>query len=245
MTESVNIWKEATSEHFIDVGRIYTPRRDELRDAFLDLIPAKKDDAFTGLEIGTGQGWLTAAILGRYPQAHMIGLDGSATMLQATTSSLAPYPGRFNLRQFRLEDAGWVTAMPDSLRCIVSSLVIHHLKGPEKGALFRDLHAKLAPGGALLIADVMEPTSRWARRHMATAWNTDVEYQSVELGGDRRAYDQFVADRWNLYQYPPDADDIDFPSTLPEQLGWLHDAGFVDVDVFWSRAGHVLFGGYT
>lgn len=41
-----------------------------------------------------------------------------------------------------------------------------------------------------------------------------------------------------------DADDIDFPSTLPEQLGWLVDAGFVGVDVFWARAGHALFGGF-
>lgn len=244
MTESANVWKEETSQHFIDLGRIYTPRRDELRDAFLDLIPAEADDAFTGVEIGTGQGWLTAAILGRFPNARMIGLDGSETMLRATETSLAPYPGRFDLRPFRLEDDAWITALPDGLRCIVSSLVIHHLKGPDKAALFHALHTKLAPGGALLIADVMEPTSHWGRRHMAHAWNTDVEYQSVELGGDRRAYDQFVADHWNLYQYPPDTDDIDFPSTLPEQLGWLSDAGFVDVDVFWVRAGHALFGGY-
>jgi tRNA (cmo5U34)-methyltransferase len=129
------------------------------------------------------------------------------------------------------------------MRSIVSSLVIHHLKALDKEALFRALHDKLAPGGAFLIADVMEPTSRWGRRHMANAWNADVEYQSVELGGDRRAYDQFVADHWNLYHYPPDEDDIDFPSTLPEQLGWLNEAGFVEVDVYWLRAGHALFGG--
>ncbi|MEA2510991.1 MAG: tRNA (cmo5U34)-methyltransferase [Thermomicrobiales bacterium] len=237
-------WQESDSTHFIDLGRIYTPRRDELRDAFLDLIPAETDEDFVGVEIGTGQGWLTAAILKHYPRARMIGLDGSETMLLATEAMLAPYPGRFELRSFRLEDPGWIEALPAGQRCIVSSLVIHHLRGPEKAVLFRALYGRLAPGGALLIADVMEPTSSWARRHMAHAWNSEVEYQSIEYGGDRRAYDQFVADRWNLYQFPGDEDDIDFPSTLPEQLSWLMEAGFESVDAFWIRAGHALFGGY-
>jgi SAM-dependent methyltransferase len=238
------IWEESDSARFIDLGRIYTPRRDELRDAFLDLIPAKTDEAFTGVELGTGQGWLTEAILRRYPNARMIGLDGSETMLRATAETLSPYPGRYELRPFRLEEGDWLPALPDGLRCVVSSLVIHHLHGPQKAALFRDLFAKLAPGGALLIADVVEPTSVWGRRHMANAWNTDVEFQSVEYGGDRRAFDQFVADKWNLYEFPVDEDDIDHPSTLPEQFGWMVEAGFEGVDAFWVRAGHALFGGY-
>src|SRR5215217_509140 len=242
--ESSASWQESDSAHFIDMGRIYTPRRDELRDAFLDLIPAETDEPFVGVEIGTGQGWLTAAILKRFPAARMIGLDGSETMLRATDATLAPYSGRFELRPFRLEAPGWVEPLPDGLRCIVSSLVIHHLRGPEKAALFRALYEKLEAGGALLFADVMEPTSEWGRRHMANAWNAEVEYQSVEYGGDRRAYDQFVADRWNLYEFPVDEDDIDHPSTLPEQLGWLTEAGFTGVDAFWIRAGHALFGGY-
>lgn len=237
-------WQESDSAHFIDLGRIYTPRRDELRDAFLDLIPAESDEAFVGAELGTGQGWLTAAMLDRFPAATMIGLDGSETMLQATAASLASFPGRFELRPFRLEESSWIEALPDGLRCIVSSLVVHHLRGPEKAALFRTLYGKLTPGGALLIADIMEPTSEWGRRHMANAWNADVEFQSVEYGGDRRAYDQFVADQWNYYEFPTGEDDIDFPSTLPEQLGWMTDAGFTGVDAFWIRAGHALFGGY-
>lgn len=238
------IWQESDSAHFIDLGRIYTPRRDELRDAFLDLIPAESGDAFVGVEIGTGQGWLTAAILKRFPAARMIGLDGSETMLRATETTLTPYAGRFELRSFRLEDEEWVEALPGGLRCVVSSLVIHHLDGPEKAELFRALYGKLAPGGALLIADVMEPTSEWGRRHMANAWNAEVEYQSVEYGGGREAFNQFVADRWNFYEFGLEEDDIDHPSTLPEQMGWLTEAGFRGVDAFWVRAGHALFGGY-
>ncbi len=45
-----------------------------------------------------------------------------------------------------------------------------------------------------------------------------------------------------MYRYP-DVDDIDKPSRLLDQLKWLEQAGFADVDVFWMQAGHALFGG--
>ncbi|MFL5759831.1 MAG: class I SAM-dependent methyltransferase [Thermomicrobiales bacterium] len=237
-------WTEAASQHFIDLGRIYTPRRDEIARAFVDLIPANEDEAFLGAELGTGQGWLTTAILRNYPHAKMIGLDGSEVMLAATKETVGSYGDRFEGRLFRLEESDWIESLPDGLRGIVSSLVIHHLEGPGKRALFRALFAKLGPGGGLLINDVMEPASAWGRRHWARAWNADVERQSHELGGDGSAFDAFVADKWNVYEYPTPEDDIDHPSTVVEQLTWLAEAGFTSIDVWWARAGHVLFGGY-
>jgi tRNA (cmo5U34)-methyltransferase len=236
-------WTEADSEHFIDLGRIYTPRRDEIAQAFVDLIPADEDETFIGAELGTGQGWLTTAILRSYPYARMIGLDGSEMMLAATTEATSAFGDRFEGRLFRLEEGGWIASLPNELRCIVSSLVIHHLDGPGKRALFQALFTKLAPGGGLLINDVMEPTSSWGRRHWARAWNADVERQSREAE-NVEAFSQFVADKWNFYEYPDPDDEVDHPSTVIEQLTWLKEAGFARVDVWWARAGHVLFGGY-
>jgi hypothetical protein len=39
----------------MDMGRTYTPRRDELAEAFCDLILATEDEAYTGVEIRTGR----------------------------------------------------------------------------------------------------------------------------------------------------------------------------------------------
>ena len=236
-------WQESDSARFIDLGRVYTPRRDELRDAFLDLVPAAIDEAFAGVDVGMGQGWLTEAILSRFPRAWMIGLDGSPAMRRAAADLLAPFGDRVELRPFRLEERAWVDALPDRLRCVVSSLVIHHLDGPAKAALFQALFSKLAPGGALLIADLVQPASAWGRRHMARAWNEEVERQSLTLLGDRSGYEQFIADRWNFYE-DAEPDEVDKPSTLVEQLHWLAGAGYSGVDAFWVRAGHALFGGY-
>jgi tRNA (cmo5U34)-methyltransferase len=244
MTENTNptpAWKESDSQTFIDYGRVMTPTRHEITEVFLDLAPARADESFLFADIGTGQGWLTEALLRHFPAARAIALDGSETMLRHAGATLAPFAGRFELRQFRLEDPAWPDSLPADARYIVSSLVLHHLDGPGKRELFGALHRRLAPGGALVIADVIAPTSESGRRHVSRAWEEVVRRQSLEYTGDLRTYELFVNDRWNIYEYP---DPVDKPSSLPEQLRWLEQAGFSGVDVFWARAGHAVFGGY-
>ena len=97
-------WQEADSSTFIDVGRVMIPRRDEIERTIVELIPATPDDAFTVVDLAAGAGWLSGAILGRHPRARALLLDGSATMLEEAGRNLATYAGRFELRQFRLED---------------------------------------------------------------------------------------------------------------------------------------------
>lgn len=240
------VWSEDDSQTFITLGRAYTPRRDELLETFLDLIPYGEEDAFTGVELGTGSGWLTDGILRRFPRARMVGLDGSDAMRATTAQLLAPYGDRFTGAPFRLEERAWRDTLPAPLHLVVSSLVIHHLDGEGKRRLFSDLYGRTASGGALLICDVVMPANEHGRRQMARAWETDVRRQSREIAGDDSVYDHFVADHWNMYAHldEPEGNTIDHPSTLVEQLGWLTEAGFTGVDAWWARAGHVLFGGY-
>ena len=61
--ETPSGWSEADSRHFIDVGRIHIPRRDEIGEVILDLLPVEADEPFTAVEIGVGGGWLSEALL--------------------------------------------------------------------------------------------------------------------------------------------------------------------------------------
>jgi len=235
-------WQESNSAFFVDNGRIFTPDRDTIARTFVNLIPAQRADAFWGVEIRHGQGWLMDAVLEHYPNARMIGADGSDAMRDAANAALALHAGRFELRPFRLEDDAWLDTITEPVRCFVSCLVIHHLDGPGKQALFTNLYRHLEPGGALLIADIVEPTSAWGRQVMARAYDDTVRRQSLAFTGNLAVFTQFQADHWNIFTYPDP--DFDKPSTVPEQIGWLTDAGFTGVDVFWATAGHALFGGY-
>lgn len=234
-------WSEADSLHFIERGQIHIPNRDEIGETILELLPAERDEPFLAVELGVGAGWLCEALLRRFPAARVIGLDGSPAMLRETARRLAPFAGRFELRQFRLEDDEWRSALSADVRCFVSSLVVHHLSGDGKRALYRDLYAHLEDGGAVLIADLMAPRGERERRFMARGLDAEVRRQSLAITGSLDVYEEFVRDEFNWYEHP---DPMDMPSTVPEHLAWLAEAGFVETDVFWARAGHAVYGGY-
>lgn len=234
-------WQEADSTNFIAFGAALIPYRDEIEHVLLDLVPAAPGEPVRAVEIGTGAGWLSDALLRRFPAARVVGLDGSPAMLSETAQRLAPFGDRVDLNPFRLEDPAWPDSVPGRVHCFLSSLVIHHLDGPAKRDLFARLFDRLEPGGALLIADILEPTSEPARRHMARSWEQAVRRQSLALYGDLRAHAFFMEERWNIFDHP---DPGDKPSPLPEQLQWLEEIGYTGVDAWWVAAGHAVYGGY-
>lgn len=207
-----------------------------------DLVPAGGDEVFQFIELGCGGGEMAAYLLERFPRARYLGLDGSQTMLSATGERLRPYAGRYELREFRLEDqAVWTAGLPSSIRCIFSSLVVHHLPDAEKRQLFERAYRLLEPGGALLLIDLVLPAARRGQDVLGRNWDAIVRQQSLAATGSLEAFESFKLGGWNCYSDP---DPMDLPAPLFAQLLWMAEAGFKDVDCFWLRGGHALFGGH-
>ncbi len=236
-------WTEANSAHFIDMGEVYVPARPEQTRTLVGLIPARPDEAFTVVELGAGAGVLARAVLEAFPLCHYVALDGSDVMRAQLREGLAAYGERVEVRDFDLFAQDWREALPSALRCVVSSLVVHHLDGHGKRRLYGDLAGRLEPGGALLLADLVEPLSPRVGAVFARQWDDAAREQSLVRTGDLRAYEQFQADAWNFYT-PEGADPMDQPSRLFEQLLWMREAGLRHVDCFWMLAGHAIYGGY-
>jgi tRNA (cmo5U34)-methyltransferase len=236
-------WTESGSETFISMGDIYVPRRDEQVNTLLDLIPAERDEPCAIVELGAGEGVLARAVLSTFPRSHYYALDGSDLMRRQLSQTLGAFGDRVEVRPFDLFAQDWRAELPSPLRCVVSSLVVHHLDGEGKRALFRDMARAVEPGGALLLADLVAPTVPRAEGLFARQWDDAVRVQSVVVRGDLTGHEQFVADNWNLYT-PEGADPMDQPSPLADQLVWLREAGFGVADCFWMYAGHAIYGGY-
>jgi tRNA (cmo5U34)-methyltransferase len=233
-------WDEAGSQAFIDYGRYFVPQREHQIQIIVDLLP-EDDQPYASIDLCCGEGQLAEAILAQHSAPHVYGLDGSPQMLAKATERLARFGERFKSRPFDLFERDW-PEMSLPLRAVVSSLAIHHLDGSGKQTLFREIHALLAPGGILAIADLVEPAQPAGWAVAAKAWDQAVQERSMELDGTLEGFAAFDRLRWNMYRYF-DPEDIDKPSRLFDQLKWLEAAGFEAVDVYWMYAGHAIFTG--
>ena len=232
-------WSEHDSQAFIDRGRYFVPERETQIQIICDLIPAQEQPVHV-LELCCGEGLLAQAILDRFPTGYVHGLDGSPTMLDAARARLAGYSARFTAAAFDLAAPDWRQPPAWSVQAVVSSLAIHHLDGAQKQALYADLYRLLAPGGVLVIADLIQPADGRGLAVAAQGWDAAVRDRSQQFDGTTRAFDLFAGDQWNIYRYP---DPTDIPSGVFEHLQWLARAGFTGVDVYWLRAGHAIYGG--
>jgi tRNA (cmo5U34)-methyltransferase len=233
-------WNETDSRIYREIAAVAVPRREEQIAALVALAPFAAGDEFAIVELACGEGLLAATLLEAYPRAHYLGLDGSESMRRETAARLAAFGTRAGVAEFELASPDWLP-QAQGAGLVVSSLCVHHLDGIGKRALFTSVFERLAPSGALLLADILEPARAEARAWFADSWDRSVGEQSIARGGSDELRRRFEAEHWNYYRYP---DPIDRPSGLFEQLLWLRGAGLTDVDCFWMCAGHAVYGGY-
>ena len=233
-------WTEDDSSNFIDYGRYFVPERELQIATICDLVPPAPGP-FRIVELCSGAGLLARALLDRFPDARLHAFDGSAVMLDATRKAAGEHAGRLTTAAFDLAATDW-RALGGSARVVVSSLAIHHLDGPGKRALYAALAAVIEPGGALLVADLVQPATDLGVGLAARTWDDWVRRRALELDGKLDAFRHFQQSHWNYFA-DDDPDPIDQPSPLAQQLTWLREAGFESVDVHWMKAGHAIFGG--
>lgn len=233
-------WGERESQVYRELAAIAVPRRDEQLGTIVALVPFVSDAEFSIVELACGEGLLGEALLRAFPKAGYLELDGSDSMRRETAARLACFGRRAQIEPFDLFANDWYEQATGA-GLIVCSLCIHHLDGPGKRSLSAAMFDRLAPGGALLLADLVEPRRAEARALFADAWDRLAAEQAAGRpnGSDLRRL--FAAERWNYYRYP---DLADRPSPLFDQLLWLREAGFSKVDCFWMAAGHAVYGGY-
>jgi tRNA (cmo5U34)-methyltransferase len=206
MTDSVTAAFDAHAADYDGLRRRLVPCFDAFYGAAvraLSHIPAKRV-----LDLGAGTGVLSARVAAAHPNAELVLLDGAPAMLDRAAATLG---ARATTVVADLRDP-----LPDGGFCaVVSALAIHHLDDAAKRDLFARAHDALEPGGVFVNAEqVLGPTPaldarclEWHRRESAALGATDEEWAAAL---QRMAHDRC--------------------STVEDQLTWLRDAGFTDVD---------------
>ena len=139
-------------------------------------------------------------------------------MLEIARQRFVSYHGQFT---YRIEDYRQISTN-GKFDLIISSLSIHHLSNEDKRALFANIHSLLDEGGLFINIDqVWGPTEYWQSRYW-DQWLERVRHSGA-------SQDQIEASVKRRKEYDREA-------SLADQLQWLGQAGFSQVDCVYKHA---------
>jgi trans-aconitate 2-methyltransferase len=130
---------ETRSWNGAEYDRLSTPM-ERLGREVLDRLELGGDE--TVLDAGCGSGRLTELLIERLPDGHVIGVDASASMIEAARRRLG------DAADLRVADLVGLDLGDDTVDVVFSTATFHWIA--DHDALFRSLRAVLRPGGRLV-----------------------------------------------------------------------------------------------
>jgi SAM-dependent methyltransferase len=205
--------------------RPHSPLREEQVGLLLDILRAHCAAAALPtrvLDLGCGPGIVAARILDAVPGTVVVGVDGSAPMLELARGRLAPYAGRFELAQADFETLTTGDLAGGPFAAAIAVQAIHNCSDEGKRRTLAAVRTALAPGGLFVLNDRMRIISAAAFPTYLVLWDRlDDAYR--KQGWEHREgrsfgeHEQSVAERG------------DRPGSLEQNLLWLREAGFSNV----------------
>ena len=214
----------SSAEVYDRTRRQLVPCFDDFYRVAVELAPFPRDAVLDVVDLGAGTGLLSAFLADTFPRARFTLVDVSDEMLAQARARFASADDRF---AYVVADYA-TTALPRDVHLVVSALSIHHLSDDGKRDLFARIHAALVPGGTFVNADqILGATPAIEARNRA-AWLAATRGLGVPELDLAAAIERMRHDR---------------PARLRDQLRWLEEAGFRDVDCAFQHYGFAVFAG--
>lgn len=222
-------WQRAEiAEEFLQTRQRVLPLIDVQEELVRLLFERRERDVGTFLDLGSGDGAMSQLMRSVAPEAGAVLVDFSEPMLARAEARLGH--GDWQTVQADLSAAGWQQNLPvRTFDAVVSSYAIHHLTSERKRALFAEVHSLLAPGGMFVNMDVVRiagPLAGLFDERIAAA-HGEIAHEHAASGAEGDTFEDSAEDR---------------PDPLEDQLAWLSDAGFEQVEVHFKWAEGAIFG---
>jgi tRNA (cmo5U34)-methyltransferase len=218
-------------ESYAERRRILVPLLDVQEDVLARLLARGGRPVNRFLDLGAGAGGVSELVLSTQPDSHGVLVDFSEPMLERAAAHLAAYDGRWQAVRGDLNDPAWPQALPDGrYDAIVSGLAIHHIPAERKLGLFAESFELLEPGGVFVNMDYVS-----IEGPLEGLFDEEMRAKAVDhehAGGGTRSAEEVDIE-----------DDDDRPDSIEDQLRWLRDVGFEQVQVHFKWAEAAVYGG--
>ena len=218
---------------------------EQAHSVIVENIPADRDTPLHVMDVGAGSGTLVRRILETFPNSSAVYVDKLAypelkkevveQMLGAVADKVS-----FYWNDFAEED--WDKELKEPFDVVVSNRAIHHLDHDGKKRIYRQIIGHLKPGGIFLLGEEIKVRSeRWVGA-----------FQNHRIQSARRAHrreEEFAKEAavirglyHRVYRDPEKASNK--WAYIGDELQWLADAGFEEVQTLWQYYDNVVFGAY-
>ena len=226
------IWKsEEVARSFAAQSGGRDRQRSEQLTLIARLLPFGPADAFAFVDLGAGTGAASRVVLAEYPRATALLAEYSPQMTAQGERQMGSFAGRYRYVEFDMLTSEWPAEIGGDQDAVISALSIHHLPDARKRTLFGEIYAHLKPGGWYVNYDPVrapDPSLDAVWERVSDRYDPGAQHKRTHRTPQEQArYENHVR----------------YMSPLDPQLGWLREAGFNNVDVYWKRLDWVIYGG--
>jgi len=201
------------------------PYYEQMITALIDSVQFKPFAAIRIIDLGCGTGTVAKRLGDKFPNSTIVCLDIASKMIEIAKYKLS---GRKNT-EFIVGDFSKIE-FKEPFDVVVSSLALHHIQtDEEKKEFYTKIYKVLTNSGQFLNADVVLATTDYQQNINMNRW---IDYMNKSVPMDE------IQQRWL-----PAHKTEDRPSILMEQLKWLDEIGFENVDVIWKYYNFSVYGG--
>jgi ubiquinone/menaquinone biosynthesis C-methylase UbiE len=230
------VWKSSSlADVYLSGVRAAIPFAQEQIDVMLRLIAARDAPVERILDLGCGDGVLSAAILQNYPEAQAVLADFSPTMLRAAQTRVNRFTKPARVLNLDYSLPVWVQQVQGlaPFDAIVSGYSIHHQPDTRKREIYDEIFGLLRSGGIFINIEHVESASNWVQ-----AVNDELFVDHLHRHHASRSRADVASE---FYNRPDKAANILAP--VESQCTWLRDIGFADVDCYMKVFELAVFGG--
>ncbi|MDH3442755.1 MAG: class I SAM-dependent methyltransferase, partial [Deltaproteobacteria bacterium] len=233
-----NTWgKREFIQRWVAKGGWQGPIRQLQTDMVLRMIPHALEAPIRVLDLGAGYGALAGAVLNERPHATAVCLDVSMEMLELGKERNKTLEDRIMFIQGSLENPDWLKMVEGTFDAVISSRALHHFTANQRRRdIFKEAYEISRAGGCFINADNVRAPTASLRERFGKARDEWLDRQVRESSGGKTTLRELKASSPSTYHGPHDNGRLD------EELAWLKEAGFEDVDCFWKLGTAVVYG---
>lgn len=208
-------FSKRSGEYDAEIVRI-VPHYEEMLEAAVLSLPFPPESPISVVDLGTGTGMFAWRVRHRFPRCHLLCVDMTEEMLAAAKERFGPGHNIEFLHKdfYHLE-------LPPGRDAVVSSLALHHLiTDDDKRAFYGKVFECLKDGGVFVNADAVLSSDDWVEDLYMRKWR-----EFMALSQDNAGIEA-ILERYRREDSLPH---------LMDQLRWLSEVGFSQVDVIWKR----------